>query len=362
MTKRRDDRAYALYLLAGCGAILLLYMITCVVVDPYGVFGLFDYTRTNTERSLRYAKTGYIAEHCSEYRGILFGNSRSLQFKDSDLERDFTERYFNFAVHADSFEGIDEKLAWLMPRCGFRDVLLVVDVEMMLARARDQGLFLRQHYYISHGSKFEFYAPYLLVPPKILIKTVIEQLATAGFSTANAGLPIEEREGWHGILPIQYACYVPDPVDQKIYLQNLEAFHRIVQRVKADGRSIQVLIAPLNQNLLAHFDYRAVADFVTEIVEGADGAAVFTGYNELALADNLYFDLGHFGVGTAALLLRITAAHGRLAPLMGWYARDDVGELHDRLVANGAERAAACTTGGPMISATPPRIGVASPP
>jgi hypothetical protein len=358
MATWRNDRIYALSLLAGCGAILLLYVAACVVIDPYSVFGLFDFSRMNVERSFRYAKTRYIAEHCGEYRGILFGNSRSLQFSERDMEDDFEERYFNFSVQADSFAGIEEKLAWLMPRCGFKDVVLVVDAQMMLSRPLDQGLFLREHYYVTRTSKWEFYAPFLLVPPKIVLKTALEQLAAAVQPAPAPRTPelVGDTEVRRGIPPIQRACYAPDPVDPKAFRANMDGFHRIIRKLRADGRSVQVLVAPLNQNLLARFDYHAVADAVADVVQTAGGATVFTGYNKLSLSDDLYMDLGHYNGATAALLLQITASHERSGPLMGWYSRNEADELRDLLIANGQARAAACATGEPMIStAAPPR-------
>ncbi len=361
MARWRNDQGYALALLGGCAAILLLYMAACVVVDPYSVFNLFAFSQANVERSYRYAKTKYIAEHCGEYRGILFGNSRSLQFSERDMADDFEERYFNYSVQADSFGGIEQKLGWLMPRCGFKDVVLVVDAQMMLSKPLDQGLFLREHYYVSQTSKWEFYLPFLLVPPKIVLKTAIVQLTAALQPAPVLQKPelVSDREVRRGIPPIQRACYAPDPVDPAVYHANMDGFHRIVRRLKADGRSVQVLVAPLNQNLLAHFDYHAVADAVADVVETAGGATVFTGYNKLALSDDLYMDLGHYNGATAALLLKITASHERSGPLMGWYARDEAGELRNLLIANGEARAAACASGETMISTAraPPRIG-----
>jgi len=228
MATWRNDRIYALSLLAGCGAILLLYVAACVVVDPYSVFGLFDFSRMNVERSFRYAKTRYIAEHCGEYRGILFGNSRSLQFSERDMEDDFEERYFNFSVQADSFAGIEEKLAWLMPRCGFKDVVLVVDAQMMLSRPLDQGLFLREHYYVTRTSKWEFYAPFLLVrrrscsrrhssswrrrsnPPRSLTSPGSSAISRRGAASRRYSVPAMAGSGRSHGIPRQHGGFPPD--------------------------------------------------------------------------------------------------------------------------------------------------------
>jgi hypothetical protein len=191
-----------------------------------------------------------------------------------------------------------------------------------------------------------------------VLKTALEQLAAAVQPAPVPYKPglVGDTEMRRGIPPIQRACYAPDPVDPTASRANMEGFHRIIRKLKADGRSVQVLVAPLNQNLLARFDYHAIADAVADVVQTAGGATVFTGYNKLSLSDDLYIDLGHYNGATAALLLQITASHGRSGPLMGWYSRDEAGELRDLLIANGQARAAACATGEPMIStAAPPR-------
>ncbi|HUN47340.1 MAG TPA: hypothetical protein VMU85_12500 [Stellaceae bacterium] len=340
------NRSYALLLLAGCAAVVLSYVLACIVIDPYGVFNLFAFSQHNPERSLRYAKTAYIAEHCGEYRGILFGNSRSLQFSERDLQTYFEEPVFNFSVQADALPGIEEKLDWLLPRCPFKDAILVVDAQMLLARPLDQGLFLREHYLVSDSNRLEFFAPFLMVPPKIVIKTGLELLQGALTAPPPGSRPelVADAAVRTGILPVQRACYAPDPVNLGVYRANLAAFQQVIERLKAAGRSVRVIVAPLNQNLLARFDYRAVADAVSDVVATAGGAAVFTGYNALALDDDLYMDVGHFNGATAALLLQIASTRERRAPLMGWYSGAEAAELRDLLIANGERRAAACGT------------------
>ena len=354
MVRLPGNRSYALLLLAGCAAVVLSYVLACVVIDPYGVFDLFAFSRNNPERSLRYAKTAYIAEHCSEYRGILFGNSRSLQFSERDLQTYFEEPVFNFSVQADALPGIEEKLDWLLPRCPFKDAILVVDAQMLLSRPLDQGLFLREHYLVSDTSRLEFFAPFLMVPPKIVIKTGLELLRTAFTAPPPGAKPelVADRAVRTGILPVQRACYAPDPANPRAYRANLAAFHRVLDRLKAAGRSVRVIVAPLNQNLLARFDYRAVADAVSDVVASAGGAAVFTGYNALALDDDLYMDVGHFNGATAGLLLQIASTHERRGPLMGWYGAKEAGALRDLLIANGEQRAAACGVVAPPAPAT----------
>jgi len=68
----------------------------CVVVDPYSVFGLFDFSRMNVERSFRYAKDQVHRRALGEYRGILFGNSRSCQFSERDMEGRLRGEIFQF--------------------------------------------------------------------------------------------------------------------------------------------------------------------------------------------------------------------------------------------------------------------------
>lgn len=118
---------YVRFLLATIAGLFFLNLMWAIVLDPFKVFGIFDFNTRNWEPNTRYLKIEYLKKH--EFRGFILGTSRVNGY-DVEVATQLTGvPFYNLNADSETPYGMYHKLQWLFGRQAVSQIILGLDFD-----------------------------------------------------------------------------------------------------------------------------------------------------------------------------------------------------------------------------------------
>lgn len=284
-------------LLAGTLAILLAYTSFCFALDPLRVFGTSHFDRKNFEPDTRYVQFAYL-EHHPQPNAFVLGSSRVNFYDVGVLDRLTGLRFYNLSASIESFQGIEQKVAWLLKNRPVAAVVIGLDYDLYDVRADRTDLQHVDPPQISGEWPLEFYARDLLIPPDLLRDCIVGNLR----STTGYRFHVRTGEYW-----IPQNAFAPGDhlVDRGRFpaAVALGQLRTTIDMLRTHHVAYTLIVPPYSQARLMQFDPAGYVRWLRAVV--AIGGPVWDFGDDNSVARNLhnYLDISHFDgrVGTWVL-------------------------------------------------------------
>ncbi len=293
-------------------------LIMNIVIDPYKVFGIFDFNRKNFEVNSRYLKTEYLRKH-HDYDAFIFGTSRAQAYAVDTLEKLTGQKTYNFCVPGENMNGILQKIRWLVADGhGIKRAVICLDYDFMFTAEDIEpfDLLRQEHPLVSGEPGFGFYARYLMFQPTVIRKTVIANLSNNQvryrFDRETGRDIFFERSDKIHVKKQLIADNVALPkMNTYARPQQMAAFHATVNLLKEKGIESLYIVNPCHHLLLMSYDMQDYKDWLAGLA--AAGAPVwdFSGFNSITMDDGNYSDISHFNSQIGDVVLQCALGNGR---------------------------------------------------
>lgn len=316
------------------------------IIDPYGVFHP-PQTETAKHVNLRYVKQRWLDDHCGDYGGFVFGNSRANGYETAALEEIYGTQFFNMTVPTESWRGIKVRAEWILDHCA--PEIFVVP----LGPGATRYPFFTEDYArieparFTGSSEWRLRADYLRAPMPAVLNN--EKAGGRGYSydpaTGHWRYPLSEESRASGRrIPSIEECPLEGQVRNytpRRYVNQYRVMADLEERAAARGVKIVWIVNPLSAAILRRQGAQLYVDWVDAILKQTGEIVFLGGYNAFTTNSLNYWDNSHFRPSMTGDFLK-EAMKSRNDAMNGVWTADHSEELRRALSRNLAERSAKC--------------------
>jgi hypothetical protein len=286
-----------------CFCVLLAgYMATAVILDPFKVFGITKLNERNMEPNTRYLKIEHLKKH-NDYRGFVFGNSRSNAFR-TDLLSELTGlKFYNMNAQSDTPSKILLKLRWLVANQKVEAIMIGLDFDDV-SRPIVRNLSIlqeREHPAVRGESMTAFQYSYLWPNFRHLAIT-----AYGNFFASETWYRFDSSQGRHDFPyyrawmkkdPVEYIANRLVPFERRDHVPNSKQMQKLQETVELARRhSIKttIIVNPTSHRLFLSWRSGIYVRWLGQVANIAGQVWDFSGLNCVTRNDRNYYDISHF--------------------------------------------------------------------
>ena len=284
----KNETRFFYALIGALLATLVLYASATVALDPLRIFGTSGFNRKNFEPDARYLQIEYLKRHAGPDAFVL-GSSRVNFYDVADLDRLTGRRFYNLSASIEGFQGIRNKVEWLLKHRRVRTVVIGLDYDLYDVLEDRSDLQHVDHPEIDGQWPVAFYSRALLIPPALLAECVLGNLKS------QAGYRFDLSSGQFWVLPGAF--------DQGEHLVDRErlppalAFDELRRTLRmldaAHVRHVEV-VAPYSEGRLMQFDSSGYIRWLHDVVAVAGDVWNFGDDGPIEQDKRNYLDISHF--------------------------------------------------------------------
>lgn len=250
------------WILAGLGCALILHILVCVLIDPFGVIGWVRLGRPSFEQNTRYLKIEHLLQDRSADAFIL-GSSRVNAYRTEQADRLTGRRFYNLSVSSDHIETLRQRTEWLLETRPVREVVVGLDYDMqfLVKPPRQREPVLTEHPAISGRAWVWTFLRALQPQSGYWFQRVrLEWLepwknSPLDIATGQWRGPDRSREpGGEAAFWGKAASNQVSHRNARFRHESLEELQRLVESLRRSGVRATFLINPVHRSLLATFD------------------------------------------------------------------------------------------------------------
>jgi hypothetical protein len=267
---------------------IVLYASAAVALDPLRIFGTSGFNRKNFEPDARYLQIEYLKHHAGPDAFVL-GSSRVNFYDVADLRRLTGRRFYNLSASIEGFQGIRNKVEWLLKHRRVDMVVIGLDYDLYDVLEDRSDLQHVDHPEIDGQWPVAFYARALLIPPALLAECVLGNLKS------QVGYRFDLGSGQFWVRPGGF--------DQGEHLVDRErlapalAFDELRQTLRmldaAHVLHVEV-VAPYSESRLMQFDSARYLRWLHDVVTVAGNVWNFGDDGPIEQDKSNYLDISHF--------------------------------------------------------------------
>lgn len=299
-----------------------------VYVDPYNVFHADSIRDNGVEPNKNYIKTQFILEHQDEYDSYLFGSSRAGFIDVSKLP---DGKWYNFSYSEGLPKEQCETLRTLISQGEIpKQVYLSVDnISYLVDPAYHEGQLYRKPfpYEGSLMDKLQFFSVYLdsitTLESLAVIRTyegnteeLRERMYSTGCENLNLNITFDETS-----TKPYWAQYYEPRIDEAI--AEIREFKELCDEYDIE---LTVFTNPLYITTYERSVDKGYLDFLEQLAY-VTPFYNFSGYNEISMNNDYYFETSHFTPEAANRIMDIIEnggnAHAMQAQGFGYYVTED---------------------------------------
>jgi hypothetical protein len=291
-------RTYNVLLVCLTGALLVLYLLAELAIDPFDIFGITHFNRKNFQPNTRFAEITYLERHPDlDVDAYVLGSSRANFLSVATLDRLSGHHYYNMAAPSENSMGIYRKAQWLVAHRRVSEVLIPLDYDFYNMTISDWNLSLLDHPDVSGENKWMFFGKNLLISSDLLWKCLTENLRRSVDYT------FDVRQARFDVVSPVERLAVPDHwmegkrfgvdgmQDPQVALGYVRATLALLQEHHVRTR---VFINPYSSVLLRAFDPAGYAQWTRDVVAINGDIWDFGELNSVTADDRNYNDFSHF--------------------------------------------------------------------
>ena len=305
---------YVRFLLATMVGLFTLNLMWAIALDPFKVFGIFDFNTRNWEPNTRYLKIEYLKKH--EFRGFILGTSRVNGYDVEAATQLTGVPFYNLTADSETPYGMYHKIQWLFERQAVSQIILALDFDEFdqpLKRG-EMDLPSQEHPEISKTSRFLFYWKYLWVHPRHHVINIYGNILKK-----DTWYKYDPATG-HYRFPLfdQMMAKSPEKYIEERFQANTRGgtnrirpnpahflyLRKVIDLARDHGVDVKVFINPTNHRKFRRFDTRAYTEWLADVVHIAGQVWDFSGLNSVTTNDRLYYEESHFIFRVGALALK----------------------------------------------------------
>ncbi|MBN2297760.1 MAG: hypothetical protein JXM72_04165 [Deltaproteobacteria bacterium] len=272
-----------------------------IAIDPYKVFGIFDFNKKNFEPNTRYLKIEHLCGN-HEHDAYILGSSRVATY-DVNTARKLTGlNYYNLTASGASMEEVLAIAEWLVKTQYIRQVIVGLDFDaMFLAGSFDTNDLLRkEHYLVSGEHPLQFYLKFLTFQPNTLRRAYRLNLGkdiTAyrfDLSTGQVMFPYyDELIAQDHYAYVQKMIAVPETKWGRVNKGNLDAFFKTVRLFRSLDIDVLYVINPCHYLMMQSYDIDEYSGWLRSIVGAEVYVWDFTGFNSVTKNSYNFYEILH---------------------------------------------------------------------
>ena len=272
-----------------------------VAIDPYKVFGIFNFNNKNFEPNNRYLKIEYLRGN-HEHDAYILGSSRVAAYDVNTAKELSGWNYYNLTASGANMEEVLAVAKWLVKTKHVRQMIVGLDFDaMFLAGPIDKYDLLRQeHYLVSGELPIMFYLKFLTFQPNTLRRVIRlnnsdkPTIYLFEISTGQVLFPYYDKliEQNHDKY-IKEMIAVPETKWGCVKQCNLDAFNKTVNLLRSNNIEVLYVINPCHYLMMQGYDIDEYSGWLHNIVDAGVSVWDFTGFNRVTRNSYNFYEVLH---------------------------------------------------------------------